>query len=130
MSVRIRLARSGSKKKPFYRIVAADQRMKRDGRYIEKLGTYNSMSKELSLDREGVEKWLSVGASPSDTVNRLLIKEGFELKPAHNLKREKKPKEGDEKPAIEVAETVKAEDKPAAEESKPEAVKAEEKPEA
>ncbi len=79
--VRIRLARAGAKKAPFYRIVAADQRMKRDGRFLEKLGTYNPLTKELNIERESIQKWLSVGASPSDTVLKLLIKEGFDLKP-------------------------------------------------
>ena len=88
MSVRIRLTRSGSKKKPFYRIVAADQRMKRDGRFLEKLGTYDPFTKETTLNREGVQKWLSVGASPSDTVNKLLIKNGFDLKATFITKKE------------------------------------------
>ncbi len=83
MSVRIRLSRTGSKKKPFYRIVAADQRMKRDGRFLEKLGTYNPMTKAIELNKEGVQKWLSEGASPSDTVNKLLIQNGFDLKPVY-----------------------------------------------
>ncbi len=78
--VRIRLARAGAKKKPFYRIVAADQRAKRDGRFLEKLGTYNPLTKELDLNKEGVQKWLSVGATATETVAKLLIKEGFEMK--------------------------------------------------
>lgn len=77
--VRIRLARAGAKKSPFYRIVAADKRMKRDGRFLEKLGTYNPLTKELLFNREGVEKWLSEGASASETVVKLLNKEGFNL---------------------------------------------------
>lgn len=87
MSVRIRLARTGSKKKPFYRIVAADQRMKRDGRFLEKLGTYDPMTKALELNKEGVRKWLSHGASPSDIVNKLLIQKGFDLKPVYIAKK-------------------------------------------
>jgi len=78
--VRIRLARAGAKKSPFYRIVAADKRMKRDGRFLEKLGTYNPTTKEVVIKRENIEKWLSVGASPSETVVKLLNKEGFNLK--------------------------------------------------
>ncbi len=78
--VRIRLARAGAKKKPFYRIVAADQRMKRDGRFLEKLGTYNPLTKELTINKENIEKWLSSGAQATDTVTKLLIKEGFDLK--------------------------------------------------
>lgn len=84
--VRIRLARGGAKKRPFYRIVAADKRMKRDGRFLEKLGTYDPLIKEVKINRESIEKWLSKGASPSDTVVRLLIKEGFDLKPAYEAK--------------------------------------------
>lgn len=78
--VRIRLARAGAKKQPFYRIVAADSRHKRDGRFLEKLGTYNPLTKELELNKENVQKWLSVGATTSETVTKLLIKEGFDLK--------------------------------------------------
>ncbi len=87
MSVRIRFARTGSKKKPFYRIVAADQRMKRDGRFLEKLGTYNPITKAVELNKESVKKWLSVGASPSDRVNKLLIQNGFDLKPVFIAKK-------------------------------------------
>lgn len=79
--VRIRLTRGGSKKSPFYRIIAVDQRVKRDGKYLENLGTYNPFSKEVTLKRESAERWLSIGASTSDTVTRLLIKEGFDLPP-------------------------------------------------
>lgn len=86
--VRIRFARAGAKRSPFYRIVAADKRMKRDGRFLEKLGTYNPMTKELNINREGIEKWLSTGASPSDTVTKLLIKEGFNLEPTYSAKKQ------------------------------------------
>lgn len=89
--VRIRLARAGAKKAPFYRIVAADKRMKRDGRFLERLGTYNPLTKELNINRENIEKWLSEGASASDTVVRLLNKEGFNLKTTFTPK-EKAPK--------------------------------------
>ncbi len=89
--VRIRLARAGAKKSPFYRIVAADKRMKRDGRFLEKLGTYNPLTKELNIERESIEKWLSEGASPSETVVKLLNKEGFNLKNTFTPK-EKAPK--------------------------------------
>ncbi|MCB9745470.1 MAG: 30S ribosomal protein S16 [Alphaproteobacteria bacterium] len=72
--VRLRLTRMGAKKKPFYRLVAADQRAPRDGRFIEKLGTYNPMTSpaELNVDLERVDYWLSVGAQPSDTVAKLI----------------------------------------------------------
>ena len=90
MAVRIRLARGGAKKSPFYKIVAADARMKRDGRFIEKLGTFNPFTKELSIEKEAIEKWLSTGASPSSTVIRLLNKEGFDLKTTYTAKIKKK----------------------------------------
>lgn len=89
--VRLRLARAGGKKKPFFRLVAADKRMKRDGRYIEKLGTYNPLTKDLVINKESVEKWLSEGASASETVTKLLIKEGFDLK-LNIVPKEKKEK--------------------------------------
>ena len=76
MAVKIRLARGGAKKRPFYRIVAADARSPRDGRFLEKLGTYNPMTKDgtVSLDQARVDYWLGVGAQPTDAVRRLLRK--------------------------------------------------------
>ena len=72
--VRIRLARGGAKKKPYYRIVVADQRCKRDGRYLERIGFYNPMVKEnrFEIDAERLKHWLSVGARPSDRVGKLM----------------------------------------------------------
>jgi small subunit ribosomal protein S16 len=72
--VRLRLTRMGRKKRPFYRIVAADARSKRDGRHIEILGYYNPMTKpvELKVNLERVDYWVGVGASPSDTVAGLI----------------------------------------------------------
>ena len=72
--VRIRLARGGAKKKPYYRIVVADQRCKRDGRYLERIGFYNPMVKEIrfEIDAERLKHWLSVGAQPSDRVSKLM----------------------------------------------------------
>ncbi|MBM74503.1 MAG: 30S ribosomal protein S16 [Proteobacteria bacterium] len=72
--VKIRLARMGRKKRPFYRVVAANSRSPRDGRFIEILGTYNPMTQPstVTFKRERVDYWLSVGAQPSDTVARLL----------------------------------------------------------
>ena len=72
--VRIRLSRRGAKKKPFYRIVAADQRSPRDGRFIEQLGYYDPMKDpiDLKVDLERVDHWLGEGAQPSDTVARLI----------------------------------------------------------
>lgn len=95
--VRIRLARAGAKKKPFYRIVAADKRAKRDGKFLEKLGTYNPLTEEVDLNKESVQKWLSVGATASETVTKLLIKEGFELKLTFTPKEKQKKEEGTEK---------------------------------
>jgi small subunit ribosomal protein S16 len=76
MAVKIRLARGGAKKRPFYRIVATDARAPRDGRFLEKLGTYNPMTKEgtVSLDSVRVDYWLGVGAQPTDAVRRLIRK--------------------------------------------------------
>ena len=72
--VRIRLARGGAKKKPYYRIVVADQRCKRDGRSLERIGFYNPMVKEnrFEVDAERLKHWLSVGAQPSDRVGKLM----------------------------------------------------------
>lgn len=76
MAVKIRLARGGAKKRPFYRIVATDARSPRDGRFLEKLGTYNPMTEEgtLELDQARVDYWLGVGAQPTNAVRRLLRK--------------------------------------------------------
>lgn len=76
MSVKIRLKRMGSKKKPFYRMVVADERAPRDGRFIEELGYYNPMTKELNIDGESAKKWISNGAQPTETVRSLLKKCG------------------------------------------------------
>lgn len=68
MSVAIRFSRQGKKKSPFYRIVAADKRKARDGKFIELLGTYHPTTKVLKLDTERYQKWISVGAQPSGTL--------------------------------------------------------------
>lgn len=74
MAVHIRLTRQGTKKKPFYRIIVADQRCRRDGRFIEKIGTYNPLdaSGAIQLDRARLEYWKSHGAKLSHTVDRLI----------------------------------------------------------
>jgi small subunit ribosomal protein S16 len=77
MAMKIRLARGGSKKRPFYRIVAADSRMPRDGRYVEKLGTYNPLlakddEARVTMDVERVKHWLGEGAQVTDRVSRML----------------------------------------------------------
>src|SRR5215472_10085716 len=87
MSLKIRLARGGAKKRPFYSIVVADSRSPRDGRFIEKLGTYNPMldrghSERVTLKEERVKHWLGVGALPSDRVARFLGDAGMMEKPA------------------------------------------------
>lgn len=82
MAVKIRLARAGAKKKPFYKVVAADGRKARDGDFIEKLGTFNPLLPKDSAERfkfneERLKYWLSVGAQPSETINRMLVKLGL-----------------------------------------------------
>ena len=78
MAVKIRLRRMGQKKAPFYRIVVADSRCKRDGRCIEEIGTYNTMvdPAEIKIDAEKAKKWIANGAQPTDTVKALLKKNG------------------------------------------------------
>ena len=78
----------GAKQKPFYRIVAADARSPRDGRFIETVGTYNPISKpaSVSIDEEKALKWLNNGAIPTDTVRSILSKEGIMAKYAQNKK--------------------------------------------
>ncbi len=79
MAVKLRLRRMGAKKRPFYRIVAADSRSPRDGRFIEVVGTYNPIDKknEIILDEEKIMNWLSKGAQPTDTVKSILTKNGL-----------------------------------------------------
>lgn len=76
--VKIRLRRMGAKKNPFYRIVVADSRFPRDGRFIEEIGTYNPLTEpsEIKVDKERVTKWMKEGAQPTDTVKALLKKAG------------------------------------------------------
>ena len=87
MSLKIRLARGGAKKRPFYSIVVADARSPRDGRFIEKLGTYNPMlerghAERVTLKEERIKHWLGVGAQPTDRVTRFLGDAGIVDKPA------------------------------------------------
>lgn len=79
MSVRIRLARHGAKKRPFYRIVVADNESPRDGKFLEIVGTYNPLQEpaEVLLKGERVKHWIDQGAIPTNTVKGLLKKEGF-----------------------------------------------------
>lgn len=78
MAVKIRLRRMGAKKSPFYRIVVADSRFPRDGRFIEEVGYYNPMTEpaDLKVEGEKVKKWIANGAQPTDTVKSLLKKNG------------------------------------------------------
>ncbi|WP_317286513.1 30S ribosomal protein S16 [Leuconostoc mesenteroides] len=92
MAVKIRLKRMGAKKRPFYRIVIADSRSPRDGRFIETVGTYNPISQpaEIKLDEEKILSWLGNGAQPSDTVRNLLSNAGI-LAKYNESKSGKKP---------------------------------------
>jgi small subunit ribosomal protein S16 len=87
MAVKIRLKRMGAKKTPFYRIVVADSRSPRDGRYIEIVGTYNPVAEpaKVEINEELVLKWLKDGAKPSDTVRNLFSKQGI-MEKFHNVK--------------------------------------------
>ena len=78
MAIRIRLTRRGRKKKPFYRIVAADSQARRDGGFLEILGTYDPLKDpaEINLDVEKVKKWIERGGKPTDTVRSLMAKTG------------------------------------------------------
>ena len=77
--VKIRLRRMGAKKAPFYRIVVADSKFPRDGRFIEEIGTYNPLKNpsEVTIDSDKVKEWIRNGAQPTDTVKTLLKKEGI-----------------------------------------------------
>ena len=79
MAVKIRLKRMGANKKPFYRIVVADSRAPRDGKFIEEIGYYNPVSepKQIKINDEKANKWLTVGAQPTDTVKKLLQSQGI-----------------------------------------------------
>lgn len=92
MAVKIRLKRMGAKKRPFYRVVIADSRSPRDGRFIETVGTYNPISQpaEIKLDEEKILSWLGNGAQPSDTVRNLLSNAGI-LAKYNESKSGKKP---------------------------------------
>ena len=93
MAVKMRLKRMGSKKKPFYRIVVADSRSPRDGRFIEQIGYYNPIEEPavVKVDKELAIKWLNNGATPTDTVRSILSNEGV-LKEFHEAKMASKKK--------------------------------------
>ena len=139
MAMKIRLARGGSKKRPFYRVVASDSRMPRDGRYVEKLGTYNPLlpkdsEERVKMDMERVQYWLDQGAQPTDRVSRFLEAAGvLEKKERANLKKgepgqkakdrieEKEAKAAAAAEAAAEAAAAPAEDAPAEEEAPAEA---------
>ena len=78
MAVKIRLTRKGDKKSPFYRVIVADSRAPRDGKFIDIIGTYNPLTDpaEIKIDNEKAQKWLANGATPTETAKQLLIKSG------------------------------------------------------
>lgn len=90
MAVKIRLKRMGAKKAPFYRVIVADSRSPRDGRFIDTIGTYNPLTTaaEIKLNEESAIKWLNNGAIPTDTVKNLFSKAGI-MEKYHNLKQGK-----------------------------------------
>ncbi len=92
MSLKIRMTRGGAKKRPFYSIVIADSRSPRDGRFLEKVGTYNPMLERDHKDRvvlktERIQHWLKMGATPSDRVARFLGEAGLAPKPVYREKK-------------------------------------------
>src|SRR5438309_9981318 len=98
MSLKIRLARAGAKKRPFYHIVVADSRSPRDGRFIERLGFFSPLTPKeakehrLKLDLDKVKSWLAKGARPTDRVLRFLDEAGVMKRPARNNPQKAKPK--------------------------------------
>ncbi|WP_137702541.1 30S ribosomal protein S16 [Marimonas lutisalis] len=135
MAMKIRLARGGSKKRPFYRIVAADSRMPRDGRFIEKLGTYNPLlpkdsEERVKMNMERVQYWLDQGAQTTDRVSRMLEAAGvIEKKERSNPKKGepgKKAQDRAEEKAAKAAAATEAAAAPVEEEAPAEEAPAEE----
>ena len=113
MAVAIRLARGGSKKRPYYRVVVTDSRNSRDGRFIEKVGTYNPLlakdsPERVKLDADRISHWLSVGAQPTDRVARFLDVLGVKERTAKNNPNKGKPGEKATERAEERAEKARA----------------------
>jgi small subunit ribosomal protein S16 len=120
MATVLRLARGGAKKKPFYRIVAADSRKPRDGAFIEKLGTFNPLlakdnASRVVLNAERAKYWLSVGATPSDRVNSLLVAAGLTKARSTEGKPQKARKKADKLTRVEKKAAAEAEAKANAE---------------
>jgi small subunit ribosomal protein S16 len=108
MSLKIRLSRAGAKKRPFYRVVVADARSPRDGRFIEKLGTFDPLkphddAERLKLDAEKAKEWLAKGAQPTDRVVRLLDQLGVMKREARNNPNKAQPKKKAQERAAEAA---------------------------
>jgi small subunit ribosomal protein S16 len=131
--IKIRMSRGGAKKRPIYKIVIADSRKPRDGRFIEKVGFFNPLlpkdkKERLSLDIERIKYWLEKGARPSDRIARFLGEANVIPKPAQrNNPIKAKPKKKAQERLAAVEEAKKAAEAPKAEEKKAEAPKAEEK---
>ena len=126
MAMKIRLARGGSKKRPFYRVVAADSRMPRDGRFIEKLGTYNPLlpkdsEERVKLNVERIQHWLAQGAQPTDRIARMLEAAGVTPKTERNNPKKavpgKKAQDRADAKVAKAAEAAAAAAAPAAEEA-------------
>jgi small subunit ribosomal protein S16 len=132
MAVSIRLSRGGAKKRPYYRIVVADSRNARDGRFIEKVGTYNPLlakdsPERVKLDADRISHWLSVGAQPSDRVLRFLDAAGIRERAARNNPKKAEPGEkAKERTEQRAAREAKAAEAAAAPQEEAEAVVAEE----
>ena len=119
MSLKIRLSRGGAKKRPFYRIVVADARAPRDGRFVEKIGTFDPMKAKddagrLVLDQEKAKAWLVKGAQPTDRVLRLLDGLGLAKREARNNPEKAKPRKKAQERAAAEAAAAKAAEAPAA----------------
>ncbi|MCR9113663.1 MAG: 30S ribosomal protein S16 [Rhodobacteraceae bacterium] len=124
MAMKIRLARGGSKKRPFYRIVAADSRMPRDGRFIEKLGTYNPLlpkdsEERVKMNMERIQYWLDQGAQPSERIARMLEAAGVAEKKERNNPKKGEPGQKAKDRAEEKAEKAAAAAEAPAEEEAP-----------
>lgn len=137
MAISLRLSRGGAKKRPYYRIVAADSRRARDGKYLEQLGTYNPMlpkdsEERVKLNEDRVRYWLGVGAQPSDRVLRFLDAAGIMEREARNNPKKAEPgekaKERAEEKATKVAEAKEAEEAAKAEAEEAAKAPAEEAP--
>ncbi|GAA4761284.1 hypothetical protein GCM10023219_01510 [Stakelama sediminis] len=120
MALSMRLSRGGSKKRPYYRIVVADGRSPRDGRFIEKIGSYNPLlakddEKRVQLDGDRAKHWLSVGAQPTDRVARFLDAAGIRERAARNNPNKAEPGEKAKERAEERAEKLKAQQEAEAE---------------